>query len=184
MSSVLRNWRSPIGLCAAVVLVALSAAACSQGPSEQTISESVDINAAPDKVWEVIGDFQDFSWHPAVEKTEGNGGNSAGATRKVTLGGGGTIDEKLTKHSADDKSFSYVITDVDVKVLPVKDYSSTLSVKDKDGKSVVTWSGTFKRGDLSANPPPELNDEAAVKTMTGVYKAGLEAVKSSVEGSS
>ena len=38
----------------------------------------------------------------------------------------------------------------------------------------------FYRGHPNNDPPPELNDEAAVKAVTGVYKAGLEALKAKV----
>ena len=73
------------------------------------------------------------------------------------------------------------ITEVDVKVLPVNNYSSTLSVEGEGGKSVVRWKGAFYRGFTNNDPPPELNDEAAVKAVTGVYDAGLAAIKTAAE---
>ena len=76
----------------------------------------------------------------------------------------------------------YEITDVDVKVLPVKNYSSILKVEDEgDGKSKVTWRGAFYRGYMNNNPPPELSDEAAVKAVTGVYRGGLDELKKKLE---
>ncbi len=65
------------------------------GPSRQKVTETVEINAPADKVWAVVGNFQDMSWHPAFAKLEGAGGNDANATRTLTLTSGGTIDEKL-----------------------------------------------------------------------------------------
>ena len=56
-------------------------------------SSPIEINAPADKVWAVIGNFQDASWIPAVAKTEGKGGNDVGATRTLTLQSGGTIEE-------------------------------------------------------------------------------------------
>ena len=165
------------GLAAIAVVVAVPVLA--HGPSRQKVTEKVELNAPVDKVWAAIGNFQDMSWHPAVEKTEGTGGNAVGATRKLTLKGGGVIEEKLVKY-ADGKSFSYEITNVDVKVLPVSNYSSTISVSEEGGKSVVEWKGAFYRGYVNNDPPPELSDEAAVKAVTGVYKAGLEALKAKV----
>jgi hypothetical protein len=82
------------------------------------VVETVEIDASPEKVWEVIRNFQDMGWHPAVTKTEGSGSNEADATRVLTLDSGGTISEKLTKYDADKKMYKYEITDVDVKVLP------------------------------------------------------------------
>lgn len=39
-------------------------AASAHGPSRQKVTESVEINAPADKVWAVIGNFQDMGWHP------------------------------------------------------------------------------------------------------------------------
>lgn len=151
------------------------------GPTRQKVTETVEVNAPADKVWAVLGNFQDMSWHPAIAKTEGSGGNEKDAKRVLTLKPGGTIAETLTKYDAAGKSLSYEITAVDVKVLPVSNYSSTLSVEDKGGKSVVEWRSAFYRGFLNNDPPPELSDEAAVKAIKGVFRSGLDAVKAKLE---
>ena len=111
------------------VLTLFPVAVCAHGPSRQKVTETVEINAPPEKVWKVIGNFQDMSWHPAIAKTEGQGGNDVNATRTLTLKSGGTIAEKLDAYDAAKMLYKYEITDVDVKVLPVKNYSSSLSVK-------------------------------------------------------
>lgn len=160
----------------------LPAVALAHGPSRQKVVETIEINAPADKVWAVIGNFQDMGWHPAFAKTEGTGGNDANATRKLTLASGGTIEEKLNKYDTDGKSLSYEITSVDVKVVPVSNYSSTISVKGDGDKSTVEWKGAFYRGYVNNDPPPELSDEAAVKAITGVYKDGLAALKKKLEG--
>jgi Polyketide cyclase / dehydrase and lipid transport len=168
---------------AVALLGILPAAAMAHGPSRQKVVETIEINAPADKVWAVIGNFQDMSWHPAFVKTEGTGGNDpASATRKLTLANGGTIEEKLNKYDAEGKSVSYEITNVDVKVVPVSNYSSTISVKGDGAKSTVEWKGAFYRGYVNNDPPPELSDEAAVKAITGVYKDGLAALKKKLEG--
>lgn len=161
-------------------LAALAMAAAAHGPTRQKVTKSVEVNAPAAKVWSLIGNFQDMSWHPAVEKTEGSGGNEPGAKRTLTLKGGGTIEEALTKYDAG-HSYAYEITNVDVKVLPVQNYSSSLRVEEDGGKTTVTWRGAFYRGYLNNDPPPELNDEAAVKAVTGVYEAGLAAIKKTME---
>lgn len=164
---------------ALVAVVPLAATA--HGPSRQKVNKSIEINAPADAVWKVIGNFQDMSWHPAIEKTEGSGGNDAGAKRTLTLKGGAKIEEALTRYDAASKSLGYEITNVDVKVLPVANYSSTLSVAGEGGKSTVTWKGAFYRGYMNNDPPPELSDEAAVKAVTGIYDAGLAAIKAKAE---
>ena len=155
--------------------------------------ESVTINAPPDKVWKVVGNFQDMSWVPPVKSTTGTGGNSIDpknddnevAHRTLTLTGGGEIHEGLYKYDAGEHSYSYRIDKVDPKVLPVNDYSSTIKVEAADGgKSTVTWKGAFYRGYMNNDPPPELDDEASVAAVTKVYKAGLENLKKKVEGAS
>lgn len=156
------------------------------GPTRRKVQEHVEINAAPAKVWAVIGNFQDMSWLGPVEKTEGDKGNEIGATRKLTLKGGATVDEELYKYDAEKMSYSYRITAVDVKVLPVTNYSSTIAVTPSaDGKgSVVEWTGAFYRGFPNNDPPPELSDEAAVNAVTGLYHDGLEGLKKKVESGS
>ncbi|MGJ5205146.1 SRPBCC family protein [Bradyrhizobium sp. HKCCYLR20261] len=156
------------------------------GPTRRKVQEHVEINAVPAKVWAVIGNFQDMSWLGPVDKTEGDKGNEIGATRKLTLKGGATVDEELYKYDAEKMSYSYRITSVDVKVLPVTNYSSTIAVTPSaDGKgSVVEWTGAFYRGFPNNDPPPELNDEAAVNAVSGLYKGGLEGLKKKVESGS
>ena len=57
-------------------------------------------------------------------------------------------------------------------------YVSTLTVTEaKDGKSLVVWKGSFKRKDTSEKPTAGLGDEDAVKTITSVYKGGLDNLK-------
>ena len=169
---------------AAVIIAALPDVSPAHGPTRQKVTESIKVNAPPDKVWAVIGNFQDMSWHPAIKKTSGEGGNTPDAAkRELDLGGGAVIDEDLYKYDADKHSYSYRITKVDVKILPVNNYSSTIDVvPSDDGKtSTVEWHGAFYRGYPNNDPPPELNDEAAIKAVTAVYRAGLEALKKKVE---
>ncbi|MBR0839750.1 SRPBCC family protein [Bradyrhizobium liaoningense] len=170
---------------AGTALMTAFAPALAHGPTRQKVRESIEINAAPAKVWAAIGNFQDMSWLPPVTKTEGAKGNEIGATRTLTLTGGPTVEEELYKYEPDMLSYSYRITKVDVKVLPVTNYSSTLTVSPApDGKAKLEWAGAFYRGYPNNDPPPELSDEAAVKAVSGLYKAGLEALKKKIESGS
>lgn len=170
-------------LAATAIVAGLSIVdANAHGPTRQKAAATITINAPADKVWAIVANFQDMSWHPAIAKTEGEGGNSVGAKRKLTLASGGTIDEELTKYSAEKRSFAYEIKAVDVKVLPVNNYSSSITVSEEGGKSVVEWKGAFYRGFMNNDPPPELSDEAAVAAVNGVYTTGLTALKKKAEG--
>jgi mxaD protein len=140
--------------------------------------EEVTINAPTAKVWEKVSNFNDLgAWHPAVKTTEIVKGknNKVGAERLLTLQDNGTIKEKLLAYNAKAKTFKYSIIE---SVLPVSSYVSTLTVKSagKD-KSLVVWKGTFKRKDTSDTPAEGQDDATAVKTITGVYRGGLDNLK-------
>ncbi|MGA0593695.1 SRPBCC family protein [Enterovirga sp. CN4-39] len=173
-----------LGGLAALSAMVLAAGAEAHGPPRKKVEERVDINAPPEKVWGVLSNFHDMSWLPPVEKTEGPGGNAVDATRRLTLTGGATVDEVLHKYEPETMSYSYRITAVDVKVLPVTNYASTIAVEPgTGGKSVVVWRGAFYRGYPNNDPPPELNDDAAIKAVTGLYRMGLDALKAKIERS-
>jgi hypothetical protein len=168
---------------AALSLAALaSSAAIAHGPTRQKVTETIEINAPADKVWAVVGNFYDLSWLPIIAKTEGAGDLvPEKSTRHLTLKNGGEFDEILAKYNAKDFTVSYRIEKIDVKLLPVTNYSSTLTVKPEGDKSVVEWRGAFYRGYPLNDPPPELNDDAAIKAVTDLYKMGLAALKAKVE---
>lgn len=148
------------------------------GPTRQKVTEKIIIDAQPEDVWNVIKNFHDMSWHPAVQETTGEGGNEPGATRTLTLGPDAEIHEVLEKYIEADKKFFYRISKVDAKVLPVTNYSSWLMVREAEaGGTEVEWKGAFYRAFPNNDPPPELSDEAAVNAITGVYKGGLENLK-------
>ena len=175
---------------AAAILSSLPIVAWAHGPSRQKVTESIEINAPAEKVWALVGNFQDASWIPAVAKTEGTGDNTPasgtgndGAKRTLTLQGGGVVEEALDAYDAKEMTFSYEITKVDVKVLPVNDYSSHVTVTANGAdKSTLEWKGAFYRGFMNNDPPPELSDEASKKAVTDLYKSTLEAVKAKLEG--
>ncbi len=166
-----------------LVWLALAGTAFAHGPVRQKLTEKIEIAAPPAKVWEVIGSFQDMSWHPGVAKATGEGGNAPDvAKRQLVLASGGTIDESLYKYDAAGMSYSYRIDNVDVKVLPVTNYSATIAVLPAEGgKSIVEWKGAFYRGYPNNDPPPDLNEEAAMKAVGTIYRSGLEALKKKLE---
>lgn len=79
-------------------------------------------------------------------------------------------------------SYMYKITNVDVAVLPVTNYAATISVTPTGpGSCKVEWRGGFYRGYPNNDPPPDLNDDAATKAVTGIYESGLAALKAEME---
>ena len=161
-----------------VVTLFLPIAAFAGNAKTLKVVEKIEINAPPNVVWAKVDDFGDLGeWHPAVKKTEILAGknNVKGAVRALTLQDGGTIKEKLLSYNAKGMTYKYEIIE---GVLPVSSYVSSVTVKaTKGGVTTVVWKGTFKRQDTFSNPAAGRDDDAAVKTITGIYKAGLDNLK-------
>lgn len=167
----------------ALAVLAAPVVADAHGPTRQKVTKTVRIDAPPAAVWDVVKDFGNMQvWHPAVEKDVAQGGNAVGATRVLTLKGGGEIQEKLEKYSEEGMSFTYRITEVNIDVLPVANYTSTVTVTaGAGGGSDVEWRGAFYRGYMLNDPPDKYNDESARNAVAGVYEAGLNNLKTVVE---
>lgn len=167
-----------LAFAAFALLPALSLAAAPQ----LDVSRSVTIHATPAAVWAKAKDFGALdTWHPAVAKDEIVAGtdNRPGAERKLTLGNGGTIHEKLLAFDNAHRQFRYAILD---GVLPVSHYTSTFRVTAAGKDSTrVTWSGVFKRKDTGAHPADDANDAAATTAIGGVYQSGLDNLKKLLE---
>jgi hypothetical protein len=156
--------------------------AVAHGPTRQKVVESVVIAAAPDAVWAVAGDFHDMSWDPAVAATTGQGGNAINAQRTLTLKSGGQITESLERYEAAQFTYGTFLPHNDPKVLAVSNFSTVLTVVAAEGgKSTVQWRAAAYRGDPNNDPPPELNDEAAVAAMTAYLRTGLQGLKQKIE---
>lgn len=166
------------------LFLTFASVADAHGPVRQKVTESIVINAPADAVWDKIKNFHDASWMPMVAATAGQGGNEAGATRDLTLKSGGVVKEELKKYEDAGKSFAYKISKdgVDMKVLPVNDYSAKISVTAEGSGAKVEWSGAFYRGFMNNCPcPPDQTDEAAIEAVTHIYKESLTHLKSLVE---
>ncbi|WP_342759306.1 SRPBCC family protein [Paracoccus sp. S3-43] len=172
-----------LGLAVAATL-ALTLTAQAHGPSRLKTEQSVVLNATPDEVWQVIGRFDDFDWHPAVARTEMTPQGAPAdipeeSTRILHLSaesGDPTITAKLMSIDPDKRQYKYMITDVAVEILPVTNYSSTIQVKDKDGKAEVVWKAGFYRGYPNNDPPANLNDDTAMAAVNALHQAGLDAL--------
>lgn len=163
----------------AIALVATSALA--HGPTRQKVTKTVAIDASPDVVWGKIKNFDALKeWHPAVAESPASKGNEEGSVRTIKLKGGGALSETLETYNDADKKYSYRAKDGGA--LPVTNYTSTIQVKPGDGgKALVEWRGAFYRAYPNNDPPPDQNDEAAVKAITGVYESGLANLKKIAE---
>ena len=164
-----------------LLLAAFASGTHAHGPTRQKVVEKITIDASADAVWAKIKNFDALKdWHPAVAASPADKGNSEGSVRNIALKGGGALVETLESHSDAQKKYSYRAANGGA--LPVTNYTSTIQVTGDGAKASVEWRGAFYRAFPNNDPPPELNDEAAVKAITGVYQGGLANLKKLVEG--
>ena len=175
------------------VLLLFTGLVNAHGPVRAKMTATVTVDAPAAKVWDIIKDYDDMSWHPGIKSVKGNGSNDKGAVRTLTLAHGGTITEELKAYDAAKMSYKYKITDMSntgtikhagqdepLPVLPVGNYAAELQVTDKGGKAEIEWVATYYRAYVNNNPPAELNEEAADKAVSNVLKTGLEALAKKV----
>jgi mxaD protein len=160
----------------------LAAGVCAAAAPPLQVKKSITIAAPADKVWEASKNFNGLAaWAPALASDEIVSGtnNTPGAVRLLTLKGGGTIKEKLLQFDDTGHRFRYAILE---GVLPVSHYTSSFVVTSlgKD-KTLVTWSGRFKRKNPADNPPDTESDKAATDAISGVYQSGLDSLKKLVQ---
>jgi len=142
----------------------------SAAASAVEVSREAVIDAAPGRVWQVMGAFCSISeWHPAIARCEELKVDGQ-PHRRLTTGDGGMFLEKLNELDNDAMSYSY---DIIESPLPVQGYSSTISVADEGGKAKVTWRSSFEPKGASA--------EEAGKVVGGIYDAGLASLATKVK---
>jgi len=172
-----------------------SSVAVAHGPVRQKAEEEIVIDAPAEKVWGIIKDFGDMSWHPGISSVTNQEGNKKGAVRVLTLASGGTINEELKKYDEAKMSYSYKIVEMStaktitysgaeekVPVLPVDNYAASIEVEAQGAdKSKVSWKAAYYRAYMNNNPPEEMNEEAANKAVENVLKTGLANLKTLAE---
>lgn len=165
----------------ALIATFTSLSAFAHPPGPLSVTETIEINAPVAKVWAAIKDYDKLpSWHPGFAKDEIVKGknNTPGAVRSLTIKDGPTFTEELLEFNEKDHSYKYRIIE---SPLPLQDYVSSISLAEKDGKTVVTWVGNFKRKNPAENPPEAESDTGAVNLIKGVYQGGLANLKKQLE---
>jgi len=133
------------------------------------VTEKIDVDAAPDSVWAAIGDFCGIKeWHPVVTgcdiKSDGDD-----KIRTLTIKDSAQFVEKQTAWDDAGKSYTYMIL---TSPLPLSAYTSTIGVAGSGMTSTITWTGSFT---------PNAADGSVETVVSGIYKAGLEGLKSKIE---
>jgi hypothetical protein len=126
----------------------------------QTVSESVELAAAPDTVWSLIGQFGG-DWHPLVARVSLTG-TGVGQLRKIETLDRKEIVERLDAIDNAKRFYRYEL----VAGIPASRYTGTLEVTRKGSGSVADWRVQF------LGPAP-------VRSMLSpLLKTGLESLKS------
>jgi len=135
--------------------------------SAATLSRSVDVNGTPAAVWSMIGPFCAIKdWLPPIGACSEDGKTPPTRTL-VTKDGAARFVELQMARSDAAYTYSYSFTS---SPLPVTNYLSTIAVVAKSpGMSTVTWSATYT--------PLRGKEKDAEDALSGVYKAGLDAIK-------
>ncbi|MFG1432551.1 SRPBCC family protein [Xanthobacter sp. V2C-8] len=164
----------------ASILTCLPARA--HGPTPQKAEETAVIDAPPEAVWKLVGDFGAIaSWHPDVKAASATG-REPGAERVLVLEKG-EITDGLDEIDPAARRIAYRLSKENVEALPVSFYTATLTVDDAGGgRSKVEWAARLYRGDTGNFPPDELNDEAATTAMSSFFADGLKGLKAKAEG--
>jgi mxaD protein len=132
-----------------------------------SVTETIELAAAPSKTWDTIKDFSRWQeWHPAFASTaiSKGDGTSKGSVRVLTTKDGARFTEELVSHNTPARAYQYRIID---SPLPITDYVSTLEIKQHKAGSSVMWSSNFK---LKTGA----SEDEMKKTISGVYRAGLD----------
>ena len=170
-----------------VAAVALSATVHCAGAlaqaKELTLVHTIKIDAPPDVVWAMAGDFGGIQrWSPGVESSRLvlRARNETGAIRLLRRRNGTQVTEKLLDYDPANRRMAYTYVD---GAVGASDYYSVLTVKDAGGgTSLVDWRGSFKRiAYWTDTPPAGQDDKASYDFLDNAYRVSLANLKKILE---
>ena len=130
----------------------------------QSVTDRIDLDAAPDKVWALIGDFGG-SWHPLIANIKLIG-DGIGQLRVIDTIDGKQIIERLDAIDNSARLLRYTC----ISGIPASDYAARLEVKPNGAGSSVEWGAQYL---------PKGQGDIVVKTIIStLFKTGLESLKS------
>ena len=138
-----------------------------------TVYISDVINAAIEKVWSVMRDFNDMpSYHPGIKKSEIEGGgrsDQVGCVRRLTLGEGYVREVLL---SLDDRNYTFTYEIID-GTLPVRGYVAGVRLHrvTEGNRTFAEWWADFEV--VGAD-----RDAIIAQIGNNVFAVGLRAVAS------
>jgi hypothetical protein len=136
----------------------------------QTVAESVELAAEPDKVWSLIGQFN-LDWHPLVARVN-LVGTGIGQIRWIQTLDGNEIVERLEAMDNAKRVYRYSL----IAGVPASHYAGMIEVKPNGGGSIANW-----RVDFLASKQPDIVVKGMVsaleRTGLGNLKARFGAAK-------
>ncbi|MGI8307461.1 SRPBCC family protein [Saccharopolyspora hattusasensis] len=139
---------------------------------------SAVIEVSAEQVWQAVRDFNGLpTWHPAIERSEIEGGGAAdavGCVRHLILADGGAVRERLVALDDTERSYAYEFVE---SPFPVRSYRSTIRIAPitDTGHSFVEW---YSHWDADA-----ADEEKMDKTFAkGVYRTGLNGLREHLGG--
>jgi len=172
-----------IAALASIALFVWGGAVHAHGGTRQKVSESIEINAAPDAVWSIIKNFGDAKWMPSVASSTSHAGENGVTIRELTLKKGGVIKEELKEADDASKTLKYRIHEepASCEVFPTNNFSATIAVSAAGAGSKVEWTSAAYRCFTPNNPPPGQDEKAAIEAMTNLSKESLANLKALAE---
>jgi hypothetical protein len=129
----------------------------------QSVTDRIDLNAAPETVWALIGNF-DASWHPLIANIRLIG-NGIGQLRVIETIDGKQIVERLDAIDNSARLYRYT----SISGIPASDYTGRLEVKPNGAGSSVEWGAQYL---------PKGQGDVVVRTIVStLFKTGLESLK-------
>ena len=163
------------------LIVSFSNNVYGHGPSRQKVNEKIEIDANPEKVWEIVKNFMKYDWNSSIQKVIAEN-NEVGAERKLEFDGGKYVKQKLEKLDETKKLISWRIVETSNEIMPVNSYAAKIFVKESEnGKTLVNYKAGFYRGFMGNDPPESLNDENSKKKVAIFIKNSLKGLKSIAE---
>jgi hypothetical protein len=129
----------------------------------QSVTDRIDLNAAPDNVWALIEDFS-ASWHPLIADVKLIG-EGIGQLRVIETIDGKQIVERLDAIDNSARLYRYT----SISGIPASDYTGRLEVKANGAGSSVEWGAQYL---------PKGQGDIVVRTIVStLFKTGLESLK-------
>lgn len=167
--------------CALALSAALALPAFAHGPTPQTATKNIQVDAAPEVVWELVKDPATLAdWHPGVGAItmEGEG---QGARRVVELTDGGSVTDGIDNINDEKMDIRWRLAQENIEAFPVSFYTNNITVTPDGDGAGVSWHASFFRADTTNEPEERFSDEAAVAAMEKYIQDGLEGIKATVE---